>query len=126
MLEYLEFVWFVEKWLVFDDKLKDFEVNIMLDIKKELLCFNVWIEDYVVLNVGVDIIIKVRFMMDINVLVFWSDVICVISFMFGNLVSNCNFIFLDGVIGNYYMILYYRDNVNLLDMYVWINYWYIE
>ncbi|NRB47951.1 MAG: DUF1552 domain-containing protein [Saprospiraceae bacterium] len=126
MSEYLESVRSVEKRLVSDDKLKDFEANITPDIKKELLRLNVRVEDYAELNGGVDITTKVRLMMDINALALWSDATRVSSFMFGNSVSNRNFTFLDGVTGNHHTISHHRDNANLLDMYGRINYWHTE
>lgn len=46
-------------------------------------------------------------MFDMIVLVFEVDMICVVLFMFGNLVSNINYVFLDGVNEVYYEILYY-------------------
>lgn len=126
MSEYLESVRSVEKRLVSQDKLQDFEANVTPDIKKELLRLNVRLEDYIALNGGVDITTKVRLMMDINALALWSDATRVTSFMFGNSVSNRNFSFLDGVSGNHHTISHHRDNSNLLDMYGRINHWHSE
>lgn len=126
MSEYLESVRAVEKRVETPTNIKDFESKITPDLKKELIRLDIKLEDYVELNTGVDITEKVRLMMDINALAFWSDASRVSTFMFGNSVSNRNFSFLPGVEGAHHSISHHRGHPNRIEMYGKINVWHSE
>ena len=126
MSEYLESIRAVEKRIESPKELKDFEQNITPDIRKELERLDVRLQDYVELTSGVDITQKVRLLMDINALAFWSDATRVTSFMFGNSVSNRNFSFLEGVEGSHHSISHHRGHPQRIEMYGKINVWHTE
>lgn len=124
--EYLDAVRSVEKRLGNQPNLKDFEARITPDIQKELKRLDVRIEDYAEHNSGVDVTEKVRLMMDIIALAFWSDATRVCTFMFGNSVSTRNFSFLEGVNGNHHSISHHKKDPRQLEQYFKINHWHIE
>ena len=124
--EYLEAVRSVEKRLENQDNLADFESQITPDIRKELSAMDVRIDEWAEYAEGVDITEKVRLMIDIMVLAFWSDASRVATFMFGNSVSQRNFSFLDGVNGNHHSISHHKDDPRQMDQYEIISRWHIE
>src|SRR5690606_35133473 len=84
------------------------------------------IEEYVEMYAGVDVTDKKRLMLDIMALAFWSDATRVITFMFGNAVSNRNFSFLDGVNGAHHSISHHMDDPTLMEQYARITTWHVE
>jgi hypothetical protein len=69
---------------------------------------------------------NVRWMLDMMALAFQSDTTRIITFLFGNAVSNRNFSFLDGVRGSHHGISHHQRNPDKLRMYQLINRWHIE
>jgi hypothetical protein len=124
--EYLEAIRSVEKRLEKQNGVKDFANQITPDIKKELVHLDTRIDEWAEYSEGVDVTEKVRLMMDIMVLAFWSDATRVTSFMFGNSVSNRNFSFLNGVSGNHHSISHHKDDPRQMSQYEIINRWHIE
>ncbi|MDF9797488.1 hypothetical protein OKW21_002751 [Catalinimonas alkaloidigena] len=124
--EYLESIRSVEKRILSYEQQKAFEAKITNDIREEIVRLNVRIDEYSEMNLGVDITEKVRQMMDIMTLAFWSDATRVSSFMFGNSVSNRNFTFLPGVFGSHHQISHHKDDPRHLDEYETINRWHVE
>jgi len=124
--EYLESIRSIEKRLDNKDRLKDFESSITADIRRELKRVDVQIDEYVEFTEGVDITEKVRLMIDIMVLAFWSDATRVSTFMFGNSVSNRNFSFLAGVNGNHHSISHHKNDPRQMSQYEAINIWHME
>lgn len=124
--EYLESIRSVEKRLEDQHNLADFEAQITPDIRKELARMDVRIDEWAEYTQGVDVTEKVRLMMDIMVLAFWSDASRVSTFMFGNSVSTRNFSFLDGVYGNHHSTSHHRDDPRLMEQYFRIGRWHIS
>ena len=126
LAEYLASIRSVEVRLENQALLKDFEEGISSDIKKELEHLDIRIEEYIDLETGQDITEKVRLMLDIMVLAFWSDASRVGSFMFGNAASGRNFSFLEGVRGSFHSISHHQDDPRRMLQYELINKWHIE
>jgi hypothetical protein len=124
--EYLESIRSIEKRISNQDSLKDFESKVTPDIRKELNRVNISIEEYVDAHAGVNITEKTRLMYDIMALALWSDASRVISFMYGNSVSNRNFSFLDGVTGSHHSLSHHMNNESNLDQYDRITMWHLE
>ena len=129
LAEYLDAVRSVEQRIESRDRLKQFEDHITPEIQKELVRMDRRLTDYEALveyKAGVDVTEKARLMMDIIALAFWSDAARVATFMFGNSVSNRNFSFLDGVVGNHHSISHHKNDPRQLAQYEHINRWHIE
>ncbi len=126
MAEYLESIRSVEMRLENQAQLKDFEAGISPGIKKELQHLDIRIDEYVDLTTGLDITEKVRLMLDIMVLAFWSDASRVGTFMFGNSVSNRNFSFLEGVHANFHSLSHHSNDERRMIQYELINRWHME
>lgn len=124
--EYLESIRSVEKRISNESNRKKFEHNLTPDIKKELVRVNQCVDEYVEVYGGVDITEKVRLMLDILTLAFWSDASRVSTFMFGNSVSNRNFSFLPGVKGNHHQLSHHMNKPEALDQYARIAAWHVE
>jgi len=124
--EYLESIRSVEKRIHSYEQQNAFKENITKDIQEEITRLNLRIDEYSEMHLGVDITEKVKQMMDIMVLAFWSDATRVSSFMFGNSVSNRNFTFLPGVFGSHHQISHHKDDPGHLEEYEKINRWHIE
>lgn len=123
--EYLESIRSVEKRISNDRNRAKFASNITPDITRELTRLNRNIDEYVEVYGGVDVTEKTRLMMDIMALAFWSDASRVLTFMFGNSVSNRNFSFLDGVSGNHHSISHHMDKKEALEEYTKIATWHV-
>ena len=123
--EYLESIRSVEKRITNDANRAKFASNITQDITRELTRLNQNIDEYVEVYGGVDVTEKTRLMLDIMALAFWSDASRVLTFMFGNSVSNRNFSFLDGVNGNHHSISHHMDKKEALDEYTKISTWHV-
>lgn len=123
--EYLESIRSVEKRISSEANKEKFEANITPDIVKELVRLDQDIDEYVEMYSGVDVTEKTRLMMDIMALAFWSDATRVITFMFGNAVSNRNFSFLDGVNGSHHSISHHMDDPALMEQYARITTWHV-
>ncbi|RMG15979.1 MAG: DUF1552 domain-containing protein [Bacteroidetes bacterium] len=126
LAEYLASIRSVEMRLQNQAQLRDFESGISPDIKKELQRLDIRIEEYIDLEAGIDITEKVRLMLDIMVLAFWSDASRVGTFMFGNAASGRNFSFLEGVRGSFHSISHHQDDPRRMKQYELINRWHIE
>ena len=126
MAEYLESIRSIEMRLENKDQLRDFEASISPDIKKELRHLDIRIDDYVDITAGQDITEKVRLMLDIIALAFWSDASRVATFMFGNSVSSRNFSFLDGVRANFHSLSHHQNDQRRMVQYELINTWHME
>jgi hypothetical protein len=126
LAEYLESIRSIEMRLDNKDQLQDFEAGISPSIKKELQHLDIRIDEYVDLTTGLDVTEKVRLMLDIMALAFWSDASRVGTFMFGNSVSNRNFSFLDGVRANFHSLSHHQNDERRMVQYELINRWHIE
>ncbi|MEZ5043608.1 MAG: DUF1552 domain-containing protein [Saprospiraceae bacterium] len=126
LAEYLESIRSVEMRLENKAQMKDFESGISPSIKKELEHLDIRIDDYIDLTAGVDITEKVRLMLDIMTLAFWSDASRVGTFMFGNSVSGRNFSFLEGVHANFHSLSHHQNDERRMIQYELINRWHIE
>jgi hypothetical protein len=73
----------------------------------------------------VDITEKVRQMLDIIALAFWSDATRVTTFMLGNSVSNRNFSFLPGVQGSHHQLSHHQNNAAEMEQYRKINEYFV-
>jgi Protein of unknown function (DUF1552) len=124
--EYLESIRSVEKRISNESNRKKFENNLTADIKKELIRVNQCVDEYVEVYGGVDITEKVRLMLDIMTLAFWSDATRVSTFMFGNSVSNRNFSFLPGVKGNHHNLSHHMNKPEAMEQYARIATWHVE
>jgi hypothetical protein len=124
--EYLESIRSIEKRINNQANIKDFSSKITPDIKKELIRVNQSIDEYVEVYAGVDVTEKTRLMFDIMALALWSDASRVITFMYGNSVSNRNFAFLDGVSGAHHSISHHMNHPKKMDEYDRITKWHIE
>ncbi len=124
--EYLEAVRSVEKRINNPQNIADFESQITPDIRKELKQMDLRIDEWAEYAEGVDITEKVRLMIDIMVLAFWSDASRIATFMFGNSVSQRNFSFLEGVNGNHHSISHHKDDPRQLAQYEIISRWHID
>lgn len=129
LMEYLEAIRAVEERISNREKMRDFEDHITPEIRKELAGLDARIDkidDYVEYRAGVDVTERVRIMLDIIVLAFWSDASRVATFLFGNEVSNRNFSFLPGVTGNHHAISHHKNDLRQLDQYALISKWHVE
>ena len=124
--EYLSSIRSVEMRLENKAQMKDFESGISPDIKKELQRLNIRIEEYIDLEMGLDVTEKVRLMLDIMALAFWSDASRVGTFMFGNAASGRNFSFIDGVSDSFHSISHHQGDPRRQKQYELINHWHIE
>ena len=124
--EYLSSIRSVEMRLDNQEQLKDFESGISPDIRQELERLDIRIEEYIDLEAGVNITEKVRLMLDIIALAFWSDASRVGTFMFGNAASGRNFSFLDGVRGSFHSISHHQGDLRRQKQYELINRWHME
>ncbi|HEX7013876.1 MAG TPA: DUF1552 domain-containing protein [Cyclobacteriaceae bacterium] len=124
--EYLESIRSVEKRIANEANKEKFAANITPDIVKELVRLDQDIDEFAEVYSGVDVTEKTRLMMDIMALAFWSDATRVITFMFGNAVSNRNFSFLDGVNGSHHSISHHMDEPALMEQYARITTWHVE
>ncbi|MEL7343180.1 MAG: DUF1552 domain-containing protein, partial [Bacteroidota bacterium] len=117
LAEYLESIRSVEMRLENQEQMDDFKAGISPSIKKELARLDIRIDEYVDLTAGIDITEKVRLMLDIMVLAFWSDASRVASFMFGNSVSGRNFSFLEGVRANFHSLSHHQNDPRRMKQY---------
>ncbi|MFY0653924.1 MAG: DUF1552 domain-containing protein [Cyclobacteriaceae bacterium] len=124
--EYLESIRSVEKRIMNEDNKEKFEGNLTEDIKQELARLDQRVDEYVDMYAGIDVTQKTRLMMDIMALALWSDATRVITFMFGNSVSNRNFSFLDGVSGNHHSISHHMNNKEKMEEYAIIGEWHVQ
>ena len=124
--EYLASIRSVEMRLENKEQMKDFETGISPSLKKELKQMDIQIDEYIDLEAGLDITEKVRLMLDIMALGFWSDASRVGTFMFGNAASNRNFSFLDGVRDSFHAVSHHQNDQRRMLQYELINTWHIE
>jgi hypothetical protein len=123
--EYLESIRSLERRIDNEEKIKAFENQVTPQVKKELVALNMRIEDYNEVHVGVDITEKVRQMLDIMALAFWSDATRVSTFMFGNAVSGRNFSFLPGVYGSHHQLSHHAKQEHQLEQYRKVGEWHV-
>lgn len=126
LAEYLESIRSVEMRLENKDQLKDFEARISPSMRKELAHMDVRIDEFIDLEVGLDITERVRLMLDIMVLAFWSDASRVGTFMFGNAASGRNFSFIEGVKDSFHSISHHQRDSRRMKQYELINTWHME
>ena len=126
LTEYLESIRSIEMRLENKTQMKDFESGISTGMKRELERLDIRIDEYIDIEVGLDVTEKVQLMLDIMVLAFWSDASRVGTFMFGNSVSSRNFSFLEGVRGNFHSLSHHQDDKRRMLQYEAINKWHIE
>ncbi|MFK7921923.1 MAG: DUF1552 domain-containing protein [Bacteroidia bacterium] len=126
LAEYLESIRSIEMRLENQDQLEDFKAGISPSIKKDLQHLDIRIDEYADITAGIDITEKVRLMLDIMALAFWSDASRVGSFMFGNSVSGRNFSFLEGVHANFHSLSHHQNDLRRMTQYEKINHWHIE
>ncbi len=124
--EYLASIRSVEMRLENKVQMKDFETGISPSLKKELKQMDIQIDEYIDLEAGLDITEKVRLMLDIMALGFWSDASRVGTFMFGNAASNRNFSFLEGVRDSFHAVSHHQNDQRRMLQYELINTWHIE
>jgi hypothetical protein len=125
MEEYLESIRSLEKRIDNEEKIKAFESHVSPEIKKELVGLNLRIDEFKEQFIGVDITEKIRQMLDIMALAYWSDATRVITYMFGNAASNRNFSFLPGVQGSHHQISHHQNHDGEMEMYRKINEYYV-
>lgn len=124
--EYLESVRSVERRIADEQKIKAFENQITPEIKKELVHLNMRIDEFNENFIGVDITEKIRQMLDIMALAFWSDATRVSTFMFGNSASGRNFSFLEGVHGSHHQLSHHQNHAGPMEEYRKINEYYVD
>ncbi|MDW3648637.1 MAG: DUF1552 domain-containing protein [Bacteroidia bacterium] len=124
--EYLESIRSIEMRLGNIEKLEEFEKSLSPDIKQELKQMDIRIDEYVDITAGIDITEKVRLMLDIIALAFWSDASRIATFMFGNSVSGRNFSFLEGVHANFHSLSHHSNDPRRMKQYELINTWHME
>jgi hypothetical protein len=69
---------------------------------------------------------RVRLMMDMMALAFQTDTTRIVTFIFGNEVTNQNFSFLDGVKGGHHDMSHHQKDPEKLKAYQIINQWHVE
>ena len=69
---------------------------------------------------------RVRLMLDMIALAFQTDTTRIVTFMFGNAVSNQNFSFLPGVNAGHHDISHHQKDADKLRQYAIINRWHVE
>lgn len=126
MSEYLDAVRSIEKRLDNLDSLEDFEANITPDIKDELKCMDIRIDEWAEYSEGVDVTEKAKLMIDIMVLAFWSDASRVATFMLGNSASNRNYSFIEGVHDSHHAVSHHKSDPRLMEQYFRIGRWHME
>lgn len=124
--EYLASIRSVEIRLNNQLQMEDFVAGVSPDIKQELQRLDIRIDEHIDLEAGLDVTERVRLMLDIMVLAFWSDASRVGTFMFGNAASGRNFSFLDGVRGNFHSISHHQGDARRQLQYQLINTWHME
>jgi hypothetical protein len=124
--EYLESIRSLEKRIDNEEKLKAFERRVTPEMKKELVELNLRIDEFNEQFVGVDVTEKLKQMLDIMALAFWSDATRVITYMFGNAASGRNFSFLPGVQGSHHQISHHQNLPGALEEYRKINEYYVS
>lgn len=123
--EYLESIRSVERRIADEEKIKAFENHVTPAMKKELAQLNMRIDEFKETHVGVDVTEKLRQMLDIMVLAFWSDASRVCTFMFGNSASNRNFSFIPGVHGSHHQLSHHQNHEGPMEEYRKINEYYV-
>lgn len=126
LAEYLESIRSVEMRLENKGQMKDFESRVTPSMKKELEQMDVRIDEYIDLEMGNDITERVRLMLDIMALAFWSDASRVGTFMFGNAASGRNFSFIEGVKDSFHSISHHQNDPRRMKQYELINTWHME
>ena len=124
--EYFSAVRTIEQRLDNQQKLDDFAAQITPDMRKELQRMDIRIDEWAEFTEGVDVTEKVRLMIDIMVLAFWSDASRVATFMLGNSASGRNFSFLDGVSDTHHAISHHKYEERNLAQYEKINRWHLS
>ena len=124
--EYLSSIRSVEMRLENKAQMEDFALGISPGLRKELQRLDIRIDEYIDIEAGLDVTEKIRLMLDIMVLAFWSDASRVGTFMFGNAASGRNFSFLEGVRGSFHSISHHQDDPRRMLQYQLINTWHVE
>lgn len=124
--EYFESVRAIERRIEFDAKRSSQEYADLGILKKEVDLLDERITKYQKdpSKFGIDHTERVRLMLDLMVLAFWSDSTRVSSFMFGNSVSPRNFSFLPGVSQGHHQTSHHENKADLLEQYRIISTWF--
>ncbi len=124
--EYFESVRAIERRIEFDAKRRSQEYADLGILKKEVDLLDERIAKYQKdpNQFGIDHTERVRLMLDLMVLAFWSDSTRVSSFMFGNSVSPRNFSFLPGVSQGHHQTSHHENKADLLEQYRIISTWF--
>lgn len=123
--EYFEAVRSVEQRIAFDAVRRKAEYDGDPKVRKEIEDLDGRITKNLAVR-GIDHTERVRLMLDMMVLAFWTDSTRVATFMFGNEVSGRNFAFLPGVRGSHHELSHHENDKAKLDEYRQINTWHIQ
>lgn len=124
--EYFESVRAIERRIEFDAKRQAQQYADLGIIKKEVDALDLRITKFQKdpNQFGVDHTERVRLMLDLMVLAFWSDSTRVSTFMFGNSVSGRNFSFLPGVKQSHHETSHHENHADKLEQYRIITTWF--
>ena len=125
--EYFESVRAIERRIEFDAKRRATEYADHGIVKKEIDALDMRIMNYQKdpQKFGIDHTERVRIMMDLMVMAFWSDSTRVSTFMFGNAVSGRNFSFLPGVTQGHHETSHHEGKPEKLEQYRIISTWFV-
>lgn len=124
--EYFESVRAIERRIEFDAKRRATEYADLGILTKEVDALDQRIVKYQKdpNQFGMDRTERVRLMLDLMVLAFWSDSTRVSTFMFGNSVSSLNFSFLPGVKESHHEASHHNNEAAKLEQYRIITTWF--
>ncbi len=124
--EYFESVRAIERRIEFDAKRRATEYADLGILTKEVDALDQRIVKYQKdpNQFGMDRTERVRLMLDLMVLAFWSDSTRVSTFMFGNSVSSLNFSFLPGVKESHHEASHHNNEAHKLEQYQAITTWF--
>jgi len=124
--EYFESVRAIERRIEFDAKRRATEYADLGILTKEVDALDQRIVKYQKdpNQFGMDRTERVRLMLDLMVLAFWSDSTRVSTFMFGNSVSTLNFSFLPGVKESHHEASHHNNEAHKLEQYQAITTWF--
>jgi hypothetical protein len=124
--EYFESVRAIERRIEFDAKRRAKEYADLGILTKEVDALDQRIVKYQKdpNQFGIDRTERVRLMLDLMVLAFWSDSTRVSTFMFGNSVSTLNFSFLPGVKESHHEASHHNNEAHKLEQYQAITTWF--
>ncbi len=124
--EYFESVRAIERRIEFDAKRRSQEYADLGILKKEVDLLDERIAKFQKdpNQFGIDRTERVRLMLDLMVMAFWSDSTRVATYMFGNSVSSLNFSFLPGVKESHHEASHHNNEAHKLEQYRIISTWF--